>query len=217
MKKGRITPLKSVLWIAALAPLALLVQELFLGSAIVDDPVESIQHRTGTTALILLLITLSIPPIRKKTGANWLTRFRRPTGLFAFFYATLHAFSYFVFDQNLNASAIAKDVIEHPWVLAGFSAFVLLIPLAVTSTSGWIRRMGGKRWNRLHKLIYPISALVVLHFYWQVKADVNEPLIYAAILLVLFIARYRSRKKSLKMRGLRSPDSKRSFREGITP
>ncbi len=197
-KKSHVVPaLKVGVWIGALIPLGLLVYYLFAGSFIAADPVEEIQHRTGKTALVLLFITLSITPLRKLTGWNKLIRFCRPLGLFAFFYATLHAFSYFVFDQRMSPVAIMTDVAEHPWVLVGFTAFVLLIPMAVTSTSGWIRRLGGKRWARLHMLIYPIAVLGVLHFIWQVKKDLSEPIIYAVILTIILASRvlvkFRSR------------------------
>ncbi len=192
--KPPIRTLKVLTWIGALAPLALLGYELLF--SFVVDPVELIQHRTGTTALILLFITLANTPIRRITGLNWMVKFRRPIGLFAFLYSTLHAFSYFVFDHSLNISEIWEDVVEHPWVLVGFLAFLLLIPLAVTSTGGWIRRMGGKRWNVLHKLVYPIALLGVLHFYWLVKVDAVEPIIYASILGALLVLRFVFRKAS---------------------
>jgi methionine sulfoxide reductase heme-binding subunit len=186
----RIPLLKVLVWLGALTPLGLLVYELFFGSRIVDDPVELIQHQTGIWALRLLFVSLSITPLRRLTGLNWLVKFRRVTGLFGFFYAVLHAFSYFVFDHSLDLAEIWSDVIEHPWVWVGFIAFIFLIPLAVTSTTGWIRRMGGQNWNRLHKLVYLISALGVLHFYWLVKADATEPFIYAGVLGAIFAARY---------------------------
>lgn len=188
---------KILLWLGAFIPLGLLVNELFLQIIPPDDPVELIQHRTGISALILLLITLSVTPFRRWTSWNWLVKLRRPLGLFAFFYATLHAFSYFVFDHSFDLAEIWDDVIEHPWVWAGFIAFVLLIPLAVTSTTGWIRRMGGKNWNRLHKLIYPIAVLGVLHFWWLVKADVSEPLLYGAILAVILGVRFIKKPTAL--------------------
>lgn len=211
MRTRLIPLLKTVVWAGALIPLALLVWELFGGTVIVDDPVEAIQRRTGLSTLILLFLTLSVTPLRRLTGWNRLTRFRRLLGLFAFFYATLHALSYFVFDQELSATAIAADIVEHPWVLVGFSAFVLLIPLAVTSTNGWIRRLGGKRWARLHMLVYPIPVLGVLHYWWLVKADVTEPRIYGAILLVILSARllvwWIGRAGRAPARKLRTPPS----------
>ena len=201
LKKSYVVPwLKVGLWIGALVPLGLLAYYLLTGSFIAGDPVEEIQHQTGKTALILLFITLSITPLRKLTRWNKLIRFRRLTGLFAFFYATLHAFSYFVFDQRLSLVNILADVAEHPWVLVGFSAFVFLIPMAVTSTDGWIRRLGGKQWARLHTLIYPIGVLGVLHWVWQVKKDLSEPAIYAVVLLIILASRvvlkFRSGRRS---------------------
>ena len=188
----QITVLKILAWLAALAPLALLLFQIYQftqGLLILNDPVELIQHRTGLSALILLFITLSVTPLRRLSGWNSLIKFRRLAGLFAFFYATLHAFSYFVFDHSLDFGLIWADVIEHPWVWVGFLAFLFLIPLALTSTTGWIRRMGGKNWNRLHMLIYLIAPMGVLHFFWLVKADVSEPVTYAVILGAILAAR----------------------------
>ncbi|MDA0874882.1 MAG: sulfoxide reductase heme-binding subunit YedZ, partial [Bacteroidetes bacterium] len=163
-----------LVWLLSLAPVGILADRIFLlgqytGGDFVDDPVELIQHWTGTAALIFLCLTLAITPVRRLTQFNPVIRLRRLLGLFAFFYASLHVFSYFVFDQRMQLGPIAEDVLERNWILVGFLAWVLLIPLAVTSTTGWIRRMGGKQWNRLHKLIYPGAALVVLHFLWQTK------------------------------------------------
>ena len=189
-KRSFLVPaLKAAVWGGALIPLGILIYLYFSGGLLLLDPIEEIQHRTGITVLILLFLTLLITPLRRLTGWNKFTRFRRLLGLFAFFYATLHAFSYFVFDQELSLSGILKDVVEHPWVLVGFMAFMLLIPLALTSTSGWIRRLGGKRWTRLHALIYPIAMLGVLHFYWLIKKDASEPIFYAIILAVILGAR----------------------------
>jgi sulfoxide reductase heme-binding subunit YedZ len=181
--------LKIGVWIGALTPLGLLIYLFFSGALFLVDPIEEIQRKTGLAALILLLLTLSVTPVRRITGWNKIIRFRRLLGVFAFFYALLHASSYFYFDQELSLTNILADVAEHPWVLVGFSAFVLLIPLAVTSTSAWIRRMGGKNWTRLHALVYPIAVLGVLHFYWLVKLDKSEPLNYVAILVVILAIR----------------------------
>ncbi len=186
-------------WAVLLAPIAMLADRIFLfgqftGGDFVDDPVELIQHWTGTASMIVLLLTLAITPFRRLSGINKVQRFRRLLGLFSFFYASLHVFSYFIFDQRMQLGPIAEDVLERNWILVGFLAWVLLIPLAVTSTSGWIRRMGGKRWNRLHKLIYPAGGLIVLHFLWQTKVLETEPLVYTAVLLVLFIARWWVRR-----------------------
>ena len=188
-KKGRLIPLLKVgVWIGALTPFVLLVRKLLPGS-FVADPVKLIHHDTGVAALVLLFLTLLVTPIRKVTGWHKIIRFRRLLGLFAFFYVFLHATSYFAFDHRFDPVEILEDVKEHTWVLAGFSAFVLLIPLAVTSTSGWIRRLGGKRWSRIHSLIYPATALGVLHYYWLVKIDVVDPLYYAGALGGIFLLR----------------------------
>ena len=191
---GLIPRIKIVVWITAFTPLLILIDRILLGGAytggpFVDDPVELIQHWTGRTALILLFLTLSVTTVRRLTGYNPLIRFRRLTGLFAFFYATVHVFSYFVFDHRLNLDSIVDDVIEHNWVLVGFTAWVLLIPMALTSTAGWIRRLGGKGWNRLHRLIYAVAVLGVFHFLWLVKLDLTLPLIYGGVLVVILAAR----------------------------
>lgn len=193
--KDWVPAVKVVVWVASLAPVLILADRIFLfgqftGGDFVDDPVELIQHWTGTASMIVLFLTLAITPFRRLSGINKVQRFRRLLGLFSFFYASLHVFSYFIFDQRMQMGPIAEDVLERNWILVGFLAWVLLIPLAVTSTSGWIRRMGGKRWNRLHKLIYPAGGLIVLHFLWQTKVLETEPLVYTAVLLVLFIARW---------------------------
>ena len=190
---------KGFVWVASLAPILILVDRIFLFGQFtigdfVDDPVELIQHWTGTASLIFLCLSLAITPARRLTGFNPLIRFRRLLGLFAFLYASLHVFSYFVFDQRMQLGPIAEDVLERNWILVGFLAWVLLIPLAVTSTTGWIRRMGGKRWNRLHKLVYPSAALIVLHFLWQTKVLEPEPLIYAGVVTLLFGVRWWVRK-----------------------
>jgi sulfoxide reductase heme-binding subunit YedZ len=200
---GLIPRIKIVVWIAAFAPLLILIDRILLGGAyiggpFVDDPVELIQHWTGRTALILLFVTLSVTPFRRFTGYNPLIRFRRQMGLFAFFYATLHVFSYFVFDHRLDFDSIIEDIIEHNWVLVGFTAWVLLIPMALTSTTGWIRRLGGKRWNRLHRLIYGVAILGVFHFLWLVKLELTLPLIYGGVLVLILAARIGVKQRAKK-------------------
>ena len=174
---------------AGFGPLAWLIYAFFtyqLGA----DPVKTIQHVTGLSTLVILLLTLAVTPLRKITGWNEIIRVRRLIGLFAFFYATLHAFTYFVFDQRLSPSGIAADVVKHPWVTVGFTAFVLLIPLALTSTTASIRRLGGRRWQQLHRLIYLSAIGGVLHYLWLVKRDTRPPLAFGAVLLALFALRY---------------------------
>ncbi len=191
---------KIVVWILCLAPLAILADRIFLfgqftGGDFVDDPVELIQHWTGNTSLILLLLGLAATPLRRLLGWNWTIRFRRLIGLFAFFHATLHVLSWFVFDHQLAIGPIIEDVIERNWILVGMLSWLLLIPLALTSTAGWIRRLGGKKWNRLHRLVYPIAILGVLHFLWQTKLLECDPVLYTAALVLLLGVRWWVRKK----------------------
>ena len=150
------------------------------------NPVEYITHRTGDWTLRFLLITLAIAPLRHLLHLPVLIRYRRMTGLFAFFYACLHLMTYLWLDQFFAWGEIWKDVYKRPYITAGFTGFVLMVPLAITSTKGWIRRLGGKRWQRLHRLIYASATAGVIHYYWLVKSDVRLPLLYAAILAGLF-------------------------------
>jgi len=135
------------------------------------------------------VITLAITPLRKLLGVPDLIRFRRPLGLFAFFYGCLHFLTYLWFDKLFDFHEIWKDVAKRPFITAGFTAFVLLVPLALTSTKGWIRRLGGKRWQRLHRLIYATAIAAVVHYYWLVKSDVRLPLFYGALVAVLLLYR----------------------------
>ena len=143
---------------------------------------------TGRWTLRLLLVTLAITPVRRVTGWNRLIGFRRMLGLFAFFYATLHFTIYLAIDQFFDWETIVEDVTKRPFITAGFAAFVLLIPLAMTSTRGWIRRLG-RRWQQLHRLIYVSAILAVVHFIWKVKSDLRDPLFYAAILAIMLVVR----------------------------
>ena len=189
-------PLKAVLFLGALAPFLVLLFDAFT-DGLGADPVKSITHRTGWWTITLLLVTLSVTPIRRVTGLNRLIQQRRMLGLFAFFYATLHFLTYVVLDQTLDLSYVGEDIAKRPYITVGFTAWLLLIPLAVTSTKGWIRRLG-KRWTRLHRLIYLVAVLGTIHFYWQVKKDVREPLIFAGILLVLLAFRLIPRRSARK-------------------
>ncbi len=175
---------KPALYFAALLPLAWLLFALLTGR-VMGDEVKFMQHVTGDTVLSCLLLTLSVTPLRRLTGWNEIIRVRRLIGLTAFWYACLHLTTYLVFDQSLSIEEILKDIAKHPWVLVGFTAFLCLVPLAITSTSGWVRRLGGKRWQRLHRLVYVAAAAGVLHYFWLVKKDVRAPLAYGAVLLVL--------------------------------
>jgi len=179
---------KPALYVAAVVPFAYLAVRLGTGS-VEGDQVKFLQHVTGDTVLACLLLTLSVTPIRRLTGWNELIRVRRLIGLTAFWYALLHFLSYLVFDQSLSVSDIAADIAKHPWVLFGFAAFLMLLPLAITSTNGWVRRLGGKRWQRLHRLIYLATAAGLVHYFWLVKKDVTDPIYWAVALLALLALR----------------------------
>jgi sulfoxide reductase heme-binding subunit YedZ len=171
-----------------LVPLGMLVWRALTGS-LGANPVEFIQHSTGDWTLRFLIFTLSITPLRKLLKFPELIRFRRMLGLFAFFYACLHFLTYLGPDQSFDLAAIWKDVAKRPFITVGFAAFVLLIPLAFTSTAGWIRRLGGRRWQMLHRAIYISAICGVIHYYWLVKSAVLRPLTYAAIVVVLLLWR----------------------------
>jgi sulfoxide reductase heme-binding subunit YedZ len=179
--------IKPIVFLACLLPFLMLAYAAFMGSLGVN-PVETLTRETGGWTLKFLLITLSVTPLRKITGQNWLIKLRRMFGLYVFFYALLHFTTYIWFDQYFDWAAILKDIPKRPFITVGFSAFVLLIPLALTSTNKMMKRLK-RNWTKLHKLIYVIAVLGVLHFLWLVKADTREPLIYAGILLALLVYR----------------------------
>ena len=172
--------IKAFAFVAALLPLARL---FVLGwqDNLSANPVEFVTHSTGFWALTMLMITLSMTPIRLLTGMTWQIRLRRMAGLFMFFYACLHFLTYVWLDHWFAWSEIGKDIIKHPYVLVGFSALLFTIPLAVTSNRAMIIRLG-ESWKKLHRLVYPIAILGVLHFWWLVKKDIPEPMIYALVL-----------------------------------
>ena len=179
--------LKGVVFLACLFPLGQLLYDAYTGN-LGANPIEAITHFTGDWALIILLATLSVTPLRRLTGWNTLIKFRRLLGLFAFFYATLHFTTYIVLDHFFDFQAIGKDILKRPYVTAGFTSFVLMVPLAITSTAAMIRRLG-KRWQKLHRIVYIAAAAAVIHFYWLVKADIRRPLQYAVVLAILLGAR----------------------------
>lgn len=148
------------------------------------NPIETLLHEAGQWGLRFLLLTLSITPLRRLTGFNWLIRFRRMLGLFSFFYILSHFLIYALLDQRLDLTAVVADIIERPYITLGIAGLLLLIPLALTSTKSMMRRLG-RHWQRLHRLVYPAAILGVWHFWWQVKQDIREPLVYALILGVL--------------------------------
>lgn len=179
---------KPALYLAAILPFAWLLFALLTG-LVMGDQVKFMQHVTGDTALTCLMLTLAVTPLRRLTGWNELIRVRRLIGLTAFWYACLHLTTYLVFDQSLSVDEILRDIVKHPWVLVGFTAFLCLVPLAITSTTGWVRRLGGRRWQRLHRLVYVAAIAGVVHYLWLVKKDVQAPLTYGAVLLVLLGSR----------------------------
>lgn len=179
--------LKPAIWVGALMPVSILGVRA-LRDDLTANPIELLTNWTGYTTLVLLMATLAVTPIRRLSGWNPIVRSRRLLGLFAFFYATLHFLVYVVLDQFFWWEGIVDDVLERPYITVGFTAFLLLLPLAITSTRGWIRRLG-RRWQKLHRLVYLTAALGVLHYFWKVKADTRQPLIFAAALALLLLAR----------------------------
>jgi sulfoxide reductase heme-binding subunit YedZ len=175
---------KTVLWLLCLTPLFSLLWKGF-HNGLGANPVEYVTHATGNWTLRLLLFTLAITPARRIFKQPQLTRFRRLLGLFAFFYGCLHFTTWFWLDKNLEFDKMWEDVFKRPFITMGFLGFVAMIPLAVTSTAGWIRRMGGRNWQRLHRLIYLTATAGVVHYYWLVKSDVRLPVMYAVILAVV--------------------------------
>jgi methionine sulfoxide reductase heme-binding subunit len=182
---------KPLVFAASLLPLAWLIcgAMQWLGASLGADPVKKLEHECGKTALNFLLLTLAVSPVRSLAGLPQLLRLRRMLGLFAFFYATLHFSVYLVLDLELNWHMLGADIAKRPYITIGFTALLLMIPLALTSTNGMMRRLG-RRWQSLHRLVYVIALLGVWHFYWQVKRDVREPLIYAGVLAMLLVYRY---------------------------
>ncbi|MDR3391403.1 MAG: sulfoxide reductase heme-binding subunit YedZ [Sulfuriferula sp.] len=181
---AQIRRLKAAVFLLACFPLLRLIF-LGLSGGLGTNPIEFITHSTGTWTLVGLMLTLTVTPLRQLTGWHSLIRVRRMLGLFSFFYACLHFLTYVWLDQFFDFAAMIKDVYKRPFITVGFAAFLLLIPLAVTSSNNMIRRLGAKRWQMLHRLVYAIAILGVLHYAWLVKKDLTQPLIYAAVLTLL--------------------------------
>ena len=179
----QVARIKAGLFTLCLIPFARLVYGGF-ANALGANPIETITRSTGWWTLFLLMATLTLTPLRRWTGANWLLKMRRMLGLFAFFYASAHFVTFIWFEHWFDVAEILKDVVKRPFVTVGFAAFLLLLPLALTSTNGMVRKLG-RNWQRLHRLIYAIATLGVVHFWWLVKRDVTEPLVFALILAVL--------------------------------
>ena len=183
--------LKATLFAAALIPLGkLLVLGFTVGLG--ANPIEKITRVTGYWTLSFLMLTLTVTPLRLWTGRQWLGRLRRMLGLFAFFYVCLHFLAYLVLDQFFDWAGIVKDIAKRPYITVGFACFLFMTPLAVTSTDAMLRRLGGRRWRALHRLVYPVAMGGVLHFVWLVKKDLTQPLQFAAVLAVLLGARVAS-------------------------
>ena len=180
--------IKPGLWVLGLAPLAYLLNRARIGD-LGFDPIRTITHFTGRTAITILFITLTVTPLRRLTGWNPLIKVRRLIGNFAFFYALLHFLIYAVFDRELSPVGLGEDIAKRPWITVGFSVFLILLTLAITSPQSMVRRLGGKRWQALHRLIYVAAAGAVLHFTWAQKKDIRLPLIYAAVLAVILGSR----------------------------
>lgn len=188
----------------ALLPLGLLLSQAWQVASGIDidalgaDPVAEIEHRTGIWALRLLLVTLAVTPLRQLTGQAWLVGLRRMLGLYAFFYASLHLAAFLALDLGGWWSTIFEEIVRRPYITFGFLAWLGLLPLAVTSTRGWMRRLG-RRWGQLHRVVYAVAALAVAHFWWIVKSDLREPLLHAGILAVLL--GWRAMRRAAPRRG----------------
>jgi sulfoxide reductase heme-binding subunit YedZ len=181
--------------VLALLPLALLAWD-FLQNQLTVNPIQEITHRTGYYALLLLVLSLACTPLNTILGLRQVVPLRRWLGLYAFLYASLHFLTYIGLDYGLNLGLIWQELAEKRYVVAGFAAFVLLIPLALTSTRGWMRRLG-KNWKRLHRLVYVAAILAVMHFVWLVKSDITEPLLFGAVLALLLLLRVPAVRKKL--------------------
>lgn len=183
--------LKPILFLLSLLPFAFLVGRL-LTDTLGTNPVETLTETTGEWTLNFLIITLLITPLRKISGWHGLVKLRRMFGLYSFFYALLHVLIYIIFEHSLDIFAIIEDIIERPFILVGFVSFLMLLPLALTSTNKMIKRLGGRKWQQLHRLIYPLTVGGALHFLWlaESKADISSPLIYLIIISMLLLLRY---------------------------
>lgn len=184
--KRQLLILRLVAWAGASAPLLWMAYRILLGDGLGADPTQELTHWSGFTALTLLLVSLAVTPVRRLTGWNQVQKVRRMLGLWSFFYAAIHVFVYAYFDQVLALDFILEDVLERPFTLVGAAAFLLLLPLAITSTKGWIRRLG-RNWVRLHWLVYPAAVLAVLHFELGQKADFTRGPVVMGVILALLL------------------------------
>ncbi len=210
----QVAKIKAAVFVVCLVPLALLALRAWrdqLGA----NPIEYITHATGWWTLTFLMITLTVTPARRLLSMPWLLRLRRMLGLFAFFYASLHFTTYLWLDQFFDLADIVKDVAKRPFITVGFTAFLLLIPLAATSTNAMVKRLGARRWQWLHRVVYVIGILGVTHFLWLVKKDIREPLVFIAILVCLLGSRlwWRWRESSV-VPGARAASGSSKFATG---
>ena len=210
--------IKVVVFLACLAPFGDLAWRFYrttvqFDSALGPNPLETLTHFTGDWTIRFLCAALAITPLRKLLGLPDLIRFRRMVGLYAFFYGALHFTVYLYFDKLFDLHEIVKDVAKRPFITAGFASFLCMLPLALTSTRGWIRRLGGKRWQGLHRLVYGAGIAAVVHYYWLVKSDVRLPLLYGAIVGVLLLYRVLTR---IRLRAI-SPAQTRPARAVVAP
>lgn len=179
---------KLVLFVNGIVPLTLLLWDVYR-KRVGANPLEFVTRTTGMLTLLFLLISLAISPLRRLLGLNWLVRFRRMLGLFAFFYGSLHLLTYVAFDRFFHLATIPADVLKRPFIALGMGAFLLMLPLAVTSTDKMVKRLGGKRWARLHRIVYASGVLGVLHYYMLVKSDIRLPVTFAFLLFLLLAFR----------------------------
>ena len=187
--------LKPALWVAGLSPLAWLVFTILTGR-LEAEPVKGLEHFTGRTALIILMVTLSITPLRRLTGWSGLVKVRRLIGLFAFSYALIHFLIYLTFDLEYSFGDLAADIAKRPYITIGFGVFLILVTLAVTSPQAMVRRLGGKRWQALHRLIYVAAGGAIVHFTWAQKKDISEPVRYAVVLIAILGFRLLPRRRA---------------------
>lgn len=189
--------IKAVIFVNSLVPLALLGWDAARGH-LGANPLEYVTRTTGMLTLIFLMLSLAVTPLRKITGWNWLGMNRRVLGLYAFFYGALHFLTYIWFDRAFNFKSAVGDIVQRPFIAVGFASFLIMVPLAVTSTNKMVKRLGGKRWNRLHKTVYVAGALGALHYWMLVKSDVRLPLAFAAVLALLLGYRIFSANRNTK-------------------
>ena len=203
--RSRTRIIKPAVFLLALLPFAYIVHAAATDpDALGANPINEVEHFTGQWALRFLLLTLAVSPVRKLTGWGEAAKYRRMLGLFAFFYATVHLSTWVGVDMELDASDMWHDVVKHKYITIGMAAWLMLLPLAVTSTKGWIRRLGGQRWRRLHTLTYVAATFGVVHYFWAVKKDISQPLLFAAILGALLGYRaWTARRKGERVRDAR--------------